>query len=54
MARNSTERISGEYDPEPKEFDFFLYTESTQPFRASTSRSTNEGVGSVANLSPFW
>ena len=37
MARTSTERLGGEYDLEPRGSALFLYTESTQPFRASTN-----------------
>ena len=36
MARNSKELLGGEYDLEPRGSAFFLYTESSQPFRAST------------------
>ena len=38
MARNSTERLGGGYDLEPRGSAFFLYTESTQPYRASTNK----------------
>ena len=38
MATNFTKRLGGEYDLEPRESTFCLYTESTEPSRASTKK----------------